>query len=151
MHTNINYFNYLLSDYCTHNGVNFILCCLIFSNGRPRSDRRDRGDRQHQRRWKRKHQRNRRRLFCRERQIHHRQFLEDHAEWHLEQRGLQRMWREPGNAERRIGSSGTTIAWPVTGFSSGMTCTLNVSSVTDGVNNPDDPSDPNLSMTVNFQ
>jgi hypothetical protein len=51
------------------------------------------------------------------------------------------------------GSSGLTVAWPVSGFSgfsSGTTCTMNISGLTDSVNNPEDASDPNLSMIVTF-
>jgi hypothetical protein len=51
------------------------------------------------------------------------------------------------------GSNGETVAWPVSGasgFPTMTTCQLNVSTVTDAVGNPDDPSDPNLNMTITF-
>lgn len=53
-----------------------------------------------------------------------------------------------------VSGSSTQVVWPVTGFggfSSGATCTLNVSGVTDAPGNPDDPSDPNIAMTVTFE
>jgi hypothetical protein len=51
------------------------------------------------------------------------------------------------------GSNGKTAVWPLTGFSgfsAGATCILNVATVEDLAGNADDPTDTNLSMTINF-
>jgi hypothetical protein len=51
-------------------------------------------------------------------------------------------------------ANGTLVAWTLgnlTAVSSGDSCVLNVSGVEDAAGNPDDPSDPQLSMTFTFQ
>jgi hypothetical protein len=51
-------------------------------------------------------------------------------------------------------SDGITVAWPLgnlTAVAVGQSCTLDVSGVTDGVNNPEDPTDPNVTMSFTFQ
>jgi len=52
-----------------------------------------------------------------------------------------------------VGSTHTTVAWPVndlTNLNTSSTCLLDVSNVKDGAGNPIDPSDPNRSMTITF-